>query len=166
MRTVIAFLSAPIIPIIVLIIYWFLPSILASSLPSMKSIVITFVVGLLLSYILILVIGVPLFLILGKLRRLNLAITIISGAMIASMLEIISVVYRIITFDPDSTSKFSFSQAECQEIIENERTSCGYVVVLQNIAELALGGALAGMIFWFIYRRGEGAIQSRHQTDL
>ena len=156
MRTVIAFLIAPIIPIIALIIYMVLPAIFASSFPSMKSIVITFVVGLLLSYVLILVIAVPLFLILRKLRRLNPASVIISAAIVASMWVIIPEVYNFITFDPDSTSKFSYGYAGCQVMIENVRTRCGDVLLFWEMVRFTLGGAFAGMIFWFIYRRGEG----------
>ncbi len=157
MRTVIAFLIAPIIPIIVLITYSVVPYTLAVNLPPITAIVTTFVVGLLLSYILILVMAVPLFLILRKLRVFNPAIIIISAAVIASMIEIIPYVFDIITFDPDSTSKSSLSFRGCQIIVDNVRTRCGYAVLFQNMAELALGGALAGMIFWLVYRRGGGS---------
>ncbi len=155
MRTVIAFLIAPIIPIIVLITYSVVPYTLAVNLPPIKAIVTTFVVGLLLSYFLILVMAVPLFLILGKLRIFSPTITIISAAIIASMLVIIPDVYSIITSNPDS--KFSFSARGCQIIVDNVRTRCGYVLLFQNIAEFALGGALSGLIFWLVYRRGGGS---------
>ena len=155
MRTVIAFLIAPIIPIIVLITYSVVPYTLAVNLPPIKAIVTTFVVGLLLSYFLILVMAVPLFLILGKLRIFSPTITIISAAIIASMLVIIPDVYSIITSNLDS--KFSFSARGCQIIVDNVRTRCGYVLLFQNIAEFALGGALSGLIFWLVYRRGGGS---------
>lgn len=80
--------------------------------------------------------------------------TIVLAAAIGAALVLLPEVYRVISISDRST--FSSTIGGCDEIINNVRTACGYESLLKSAAYSAGLGALAGLVFWHVYRNPAG----------
>jgi hypothetical protein len=110
------------------------------------------VLGLLWSLILAIVtvlLGLPLY---GVFKRRNIR----SGVAFAVGAACIPVAIYVLPELLPRTGSFSFGTRDCQVIADNIRTACGWQMFWQELAVNALGGSVAGLVFWrSLWRRPE-----------
>lgn len=155
MRVIRAFLFAPIPAILLFIAINFGLDIAASvavenSNPFVASLILTVSTGLVLCYAVILFVALPLFLVLRSISIEGPFVSVICAALIGALFSLGPEMFRVATLD--GLSSFSSRIGDCDTIVENVRTACGYTELLKETALNALLGAAAGLTFWQVYQ--------------
>lgn len=100
-------------------------------------------------YVAMLLAGVPAYLLLRRFKLVSSASVVAVGIAIPGILILLSELWG--AYIPESGSAFSYFRENCQEIVDNVRTECGYWLQWRDrILALATGG-ICGLFFWLIH---------------
>lgn len=105
--------------------------------------------GLPVAYAIAIFIGVPAYYALMKAGIIRRLVTISVAASIGGLFVILLELRRVLMIVDGSS--FSYSSGGCASIVDNVRTSCGYLNLLRDTGLYAASGALSGLVFWAIY---------------
>ena len=104
-----------------------------------------FAIGLFLVFIL----GLPLFYTLKRFLPFKLTTVCLIAALIAILPNVLIEISSHL--NTSENTNFSYTRGDCNTINNGERTACGWkIFFIDNILMVALKGALAGLVFWFV----------------
>ena len=159
-NTVVAFLFAPFPPLLLMILFMFVPLVLSKGLngldelPSM--LLYVFLFGLPIVYAIELVLGVPSYYFLKKLGIENVWVTVLFASLFAGGVYL---GYEFISLDPPSPDHSTSYGDSGGRIVENNiRTAYGYRVLIKNTVFYMALGAVAGLTFWKTYKAGNAKL--------
>jgi hypothetical protein len=98
-----------------------------------------------LAAIVIVLFGLPVYYLLRRFQIENVVITMISAAGIAAFF------YAIPDLLPRGNSSFSLYAEQCQIIVDDVRTECGWRIFWREFWINTIWGAFAGLVFWRVY---------------
>lgn len=152
LRALAAFLIAPILPAFLYISSIYLVSLLFGGTHNQTTEDIRFILAFIIiatgvSWALILFFAIPLYFILKASNRLK-PVYIIP---IAGIISLLPTTYEELSRGLDSNSSYSSGSGRCDAIINNIRTLCGYIELIEGMIFIFLLGCLAGYIFCAIY---------------
>ena len=105
------------------------------------------------AYLFILLGALPIFLILRIFKLANLYSAIIVGFFLGGLFILGPEISCVLTIGPNHT--LSSRVAECQMIVENVRTACGYAELFRTSFFYGVIGAIIGATFWGVYALGD-----------
>jgi hypothetical protein len=93
------------------------------------------------------VVGLPLYLLF---RLFKVSWPIFFVAMAASIATVIYILPEVLI---NRSSHFGFSTRDCQVFVQGVRTACGWQDFWRGMTVNAVGGAVSGLIFYWLLRR-------------
>lgn len=98
-----------------------------------------------------LVVGLPLYALYRRMSWASPLLFMLGAAAIANSTALLALLPR-----PPGSS-FSYSTRDCQAVVNNVRTACGWDLFFSALWHTAAWGALAGLIFWALLLVGRPA---------